>query len=53
MEHLGDDLNTLDEVEGDVIEVKPELQRTESPQIVPYEILQLLTTIQTVRNIVI
>ena len=30
MEHLDDDLNTLDELEEDAIEVKPELQRTEN-----------------------
>ena len=29
MEHLDDDLNTLDELEEEAIEVKPELQRTE------------------------
>ena len=30
MEHLDDDLNTLDELEEDAIEVKPELQRSEN-----------------------
>ena len=30
VEHLDDDLNTLDELEEDAIEVKPELQRTEN-----------------------
>ena len=29
VEHLDDDLNTLDELEEEAIEVKPELQRTE------------------------
>ena len=53
VEHLNDDPNTLVELEEDVIEVKPELQRTQNPQIVPYKILQMLTTFQTVRNIVI